>query len=56
MGVPAVAVGTGVNVLGSSSVATAVLVAVAVITAGNVGGTSSPPSSGAKNSNNAPVQ
>lgn len=56
VGVPAVVVGTAVNVLGRSVVETAVPVGVAVITTGNVGGIVSIPFSGAKKSNIAPIQ
>ena len=59
VGVPAVAVGTAVNVLGKSLVGTAVFVddGVNVTTGGNVGGVVSwVPSSGAKNNKVAPAQ
>ena len=58
VGVPAVTVGTAVNVPGKSAVETAVLVAVdvRVTTGGKVGGISVIPSSGAKNNKTAPAQ
>ncbi len=58
VGVPAVTVGTAVNVPGMFAVETAVLVAegVDVTTGGKVGGKSEMPTSGAKNNKTLPAQ